>query len=50
MTLPHEFIFVLVQYFSGTIVSENSCVFVCLRVWGGGRKVGEGGWKKHKKG
>ena len=49
MTLPHEFIFVLVQYFSGTIVSENSCVCVCVRVCGG-REVGEGGWKKYKKG
>ena len=46
MNLPHEFIFVFIQYFDGAILSEKSCIKWEAREKGGGG----GGEKKHKNG
>ena len=36
MNLPHEFIFVFIQYFDGAILSEKSCIKWEARGKGGG--------------
>ena len=37
MNLPHEFIFVFIQYFDGALLSEKSCIKWEAREKGGGR-------------